>query len=112
MKSILNPGNGVTFGKYGDYIRFDLIKYTSTIENKDKTKNLLQNTGNSEEYKDIIIRFGFESNIKQEIVDLIKEMSLFEKCKLEIEVKNNEIDVFEIEIKEINTRFININHDN
>lgn len=111
MKSILNPGNGVTFGKYGDYIRFDLIKYNSTNENTDTTKNSLQNKGNSEEYKDIIMRLGFESNLKKEIVDLIKEMSLFEKCRLEIEVKNKEFDVFEIEIKEINTRFIYINHE-
>ena len=111
IKNILNPGNGINYPIKGEYVKFNLLMYTSN-------KTLLFD---STQTKGLEIRFNSnESNLISELEDLIGEMSLFEKCSMEVELekikKNNEclsdiiLDllyihkklIFEIEILDIN----------
>lgn len=73
-KTIIHPGNGVTFPVYGQFVKFNLnvIK-----DNKNVINNLEQ-----------VIRYGFQSNLKKELENLIGEMSLLEKCAIEIKDDN------------------------
>ncbi len=71
IKSIINPGNGINFAMKGDYIKFYL-----TLRDSDGNyliKNLTK-----------VVRFGFDQFLKPEIESLLGEMSLLEKCNLEV----------------------------
>ncbi len=72
IKSILHPGNGIDFAKKGDYVKFYLLIF-------DNNKNVLFNSL-------LEIRSEcLECNLINALEELITEMSLFEKCQLEIE---------------------------
>lgn len=75
IKSIINPGNGITFAIKGDYIKFNLTITDS--EGNYLVKNLLS-----------IVRYGYDDSLKPEIENLLGEMSLLEKCNLEIPNEN------------------------
>jgi hypothetical protein len=81
IKNILHPGNGIDFPKKGDYVKINLMICTP-----DRISLFDSNKLNG-----IEIRFNCkESNILTELEDLIGEMSLFEKCSLNLpeEYKN------------------------
>lgn len=76
IKNILHPGNGIDFPKKGDYIKFNLEVF-------DKDGKEVFNSANT---KGLEVRFNSnESFLMKELEDLIGEMSLFEKCSLEID---------------------------
>ena len=75
-KFILKPGNGITFPKKGDYVKCNLIMYDG--------KNLIFD---SKKIGDLKIRVGI-GNIINELEELIFEMSLNEKCSLEVDRKS------------------------
>jgi hypothetical protein len=81
-KTILHPGNGLDFPKKGEYVKVKLLIY-------DKDKNILFNSNYTKD-KMIDIRFGCrESNILLELEELVGEMSLFERCSMEIDESLN-----------------------
>lgn len=69
-KTIIHPGNGVAFPVYGHYVKFKLNVF---IDNKNVINNMEQ-----------VIRYGFQTNLKKELEILIGEMSLLEKCAIDI----------------------------
>jgi hypothetical protein len=80
-KLILNPGNGITFPKRGEYVKINLTIY----DNKNIT--LLD----TKRFGSIDILFG-QNNYITEFEELIGEMSLFEKCSFELKsTKDNDI---------------------
>jgi hypothetical protein len=81
-KIILHPGNGLDFPKIGEYVKVKLLIY-----NKDKNVIFDSNLTNK---KSVDIRYGCrESNILHELEDLVGEMSLFERCSMEIDESVN-----------------------
>lgn len=110
-KHIIHPGNGINFPKKGDYVKINLLIY-------DSNKNILFDNQKNDN-KCLDIRYDcLDSNIIKELEELIGEMSLFEKCSLEInhlENKNEEYEnfiellnkhnklIFEIEIVDISS---------
>lgn len=100
-KSILHPGNGYIFPLRGDYVRVNM-----EIINSSK-----QTIFSSE----VCIRIDFDLNIKPEIMSLIKEMSLLEKCCLEMESKERNTKgkiTYEVELLDISSVPINIKTQN
>lgn len=101
IKSILHPGNGITFAAKGDYIKY---KYSIFNSNHDYLINNVEQ----------IIRLWYGSPIKFEIESLLSEMSLLEKCSLELKddsyfdvqtgIKNTETLIYEIELLDISNR--------
>lgn len=77
-KSILHPGNGINFPNKGDYIKMN-------FEVKDDKGNVILNSEHTKK-KFLEIRYKCtESNLFDGFEDLIGEMSLFEKCSLEVD---------------------------
>jgi hypothetical protein len=72
-KLILNPGNGISFPKHGDYVLINLC-----ISDSNNTVLL-----NSKKIGGIDVLYG-EKRFVKEFEELIGEMSLFEKCSFEI----------------------------
>jgi hypothetical protein len=70
LKSILHPGNGYIFPLKGDYVKVQMDTFNSN-------KQLMFSSV-------IMIRIDYDLAIKPEIMNLIKEMSLLEKCSIEI----------------------------
>ena len=85
LKAIINPGNGINYPNRGDYVRVNLDVF-------------LNNKFNIIFSNKVIIRIDFDSNIIPEIMSLLKEMTLLEKCSLEN--KSNKT-FYEIELLEI-----------
>ncbi len=70
-KNILKPGDGISFPKKGDYVKVDLGIYT-------KGRSVIYEGG-------VVTRYlTEEACFLKEIEDLIGEMSLYEKCSLDI----------------------------
>ena len=100
IKTIINPGNGYTYPTRGEYVKVKIEAFN--IEKKILFNNL------------ICIRIDYDTTIKPEIMNLIKDMTLLEKCSLEMDVKdsihipkyNNNINenmvIYEIELLAIN----------
>ena len=81
-KTIMHPGNGLDFPKIGEYVKVKLL-----ITNKDKNVIFDSNLTNK---KCVDVRFGCkESSILHELEDLVGEMSLFERCSMEIDESVN-----------------------
>jgi hypothetical protein len=80
IKNILHPGNGIDFPRKGDYVKLNLVIFTlDRIILFDSSK---LNTNGME------LRFNCsQSSFITELEDLIGEMSLFEKCTLELDVQ-------------------------
>jgi FKBP-type peptidyl-prolyl cis-trans isomerase 2 len=72
-KLILNPGNGITFPKRGEYVKINLTIY-------DNKKTILFDT---KKIGPIDVLYGQDKHIT-EFEELINEMSLFEKCSFEL----------------------------
>ena len=87
--NILHPGNGINFPSKGDYVKFNMMmcdeKETVLFDSKNCEKGFCE------------IRFKCESGYFEQIEELIGEMSLYEKCSLELDrsdltkVKSKEI---------------------
>jgi hypothetical protein len=75
-KFILKPGNGITFPKKGDYLKCNLLIY--------EEKNIIFD---SKKIGGLNLQIGIGSIIN-ELEELLCEMSLNERCSLEIERKN------------------------
>ena len=79
VKCILKPGDGLRFPKKGDYIKADLLVYTVTSKGK-----IVIYEGA------VVTRFRTEeSSLVPELEELISEMSMFERCALEISQMNS-----------------------
>lgn len=111
IKNILKPGNGIDFPSKGDFVVINLFIYTH--------KNIVLFDTSKTKKNGFEIRYNCkESNLIKELEELIGEMSLFEKCSLEIQYipkskqnVSNLIEnllsvhknlIFEVEIIEIN----------
>jgi len=74
-KNILHPGNGVNFPIKGNYIKLSLQLF-------DNDENILFDSNNTlNKFCEIRYKTN-ESNMFEELENLIGEMSLFEKCSL------------------------------
>lgn len=92
IKTILHPGNGINFPLKGEYVKIHLLIM-------DNNKQIIFD---SKLYpREMEIRYmSEESNLNEEIEELIGEMSLYERCCLE---KTSEKIIYEIEIFGIST---------
>jgi len=107
----VKPGNGINFPTSGEYVRLSVLIKTDKDEIIFDTRNC----------KNIVARMGIDnSNILDPILELIGEMSLFERCSIEFNketieehknihltdelidlINKNERIIFEIEILDI-----------
>jgi hypothetical protein len=86
-KNILKPGDGLSFPKQGEYVKLELSVFYLDI-NMQKHFVL--------EAQTVTTRFKTEEScLIEEIQDLVGEMSLYERCSLEIfkitKTKNEEV---------------------
>lgn len=89
IKSIIHPGNGVNYPNRGDYLRVNL-----------EVNSYLNNIIECLFKETIIIRLDYDNNIIIEIINLLKEMTLLEKCCLDDNTNNKQ---YIIELVEINS---------
>ena len=77
-KVILHPGNGINIPVKGDYVKLNL-KLTDA-----NGKTLFDSSQSQKKYADVRYKTT-EANMFDQLEELIGEMSLFEKCSLEID---------------------------
>jgi hypothetical protein len=100
---IINPGNGINFPKTGDYVKI-------SMQIKTKNNEILFN---SNKINNLELRIGDKGSfVLPQIEDLITEMSLFEKCSIEINndhindnVNNDNNNEYNEDLKEKLTQF-------
>ena len=109
--NIIHPGNGVDFPKSGDYVKINLVIKTGN-HNNDHENNILfssketsnkfleirfyeevedipnQILGSGKHLQNITNNIGSSSGIISILENLIKQMSLFEKCSLELDIES------------------------
>ena len=84
-KNILQPGDGINIPQNGDYVKLDLQIYSVDINSN---KKMFFNSNNIPQMS-VDIRYGTpECSLVKELEELIGEMSLFEKCSVEIKFDN------------------------
>lgn len=80
-KVIIHPGNGVNFPQKGDYIKIFLVvcgrSGTVIFNTADLKNNFIE-----------VRHLCPENSLIYDLENLIGEMSLFEKCSLELDVNN------------------------
>ena len=77
-KVILHPGNGINIPVKGDYVKLNL-KLTEA-----NGRTLFDSSQSQKKYVDVRYKTT-EANMFDQLEELIGEMSLFEKCSLEID---------------------------